>query len=178
MIAYPEPVDDTFGDRLEIKIVDMILELADLHDIRVVYRGEPGVVPVKLYPFVIVFMRREREAQGEEGYGEDTGFQAWNHSGYVSIEVLFKDTATLMPVNRRATVGSYLQSKEFTQAVKQKLTAWDLNADPVVSYGGYQKTVGQLYVDDIVNAMESRDATNVSNRGNISFHLFSRKPKF
>lgn len=143
--------------------------------LKVVYRGEPEVVPVRLYPFAIVFLRRQRVARGEDGYGDETGYRYWRYEGYVSAEVLFKDTAGLLPdANRRADVPSYLDSKELTQAVVQALTSWDPDFQPVLRPDLKESTVGNVWVDDISNGLESRP-DNVSNRGNAAFHLYTRE---
>lgn len=178
-MAIASPPIPTMADLIEERIRDLMLATESLSDLKVWYRGEPGIVPVRLYPFGIVFLRREREARGEEGFGQETGFTYWRYEGYISVEVLFRDTSTLLPdSNRRANVGSYMQSKDFTQIAKTVLTSWDVQGDPVVTADGTERSVNQMFSDDIVNGIESRTPDNVGNRGNVAFHLYVRKNDF
>lgn len=87
-----DPPGDTVSDRIEIKLRNLLAASSDFDGIKVFYRGEPGFVPVKLYPFVIVFLSEETEASGE-GYNESTGLRYYRYDGYISLEVIHKDTS-------------------------------------------------------------------------------------
>lgn len=174
-----DPVSDTMSDRLEEKLRNLLIASSDFDEIKVFYRGEPGFVPVKLYPFVIVFMSEENEAIGSEGYGESTGMRYYRYDSYVSLEVLFKDTATLMPdADRKANVGSYLKAKELTQGAFNAVLSWggpqgELENDPVISADGKEVSV-ELRTDAITNGL-GRRGDNVSNRGTFSCHIYTRR---
>ena len=175
-----DPPSDTMSDRIEKKIRDLLAGSAGFESIKVFYRGEPGFVPVKLYPFVIVFISEEAEAVGQDGFGESTGLRYYRYDGYVSLEVLFKDTTDLMPdpLTRYADVGSYLKAKELTQAAFNAVLSWGgpsggLDQDPVTSFDGKEATV-ELRSDAINNGL-GRRGDNVSNRGTFNFHVYTRR---
>lgn len=172
-----DPPGDTMADRVETFLRDLLLASSDFDELKVIYRGEPGFVPVKLYPFAVLFLSEENEAIGSEGYGESTGLRYYRYDGYVSLEVLFKDTTSLMPdADRRADVGTYLKAKELTQATFNAILSWggpqgNLEENPVLSYDGKEKTV-ELRTDGITNGL-GRRGDNVSNRGTFRFHLYT-----
>jgi hypothetical protein len=174
-----DPPNDTMQDRIEIKLRDLLAGSSDFDSLKVFYRGEPGFVPVKLYPFAIVFLSEEQEAIGQEGFGESTGLRYYRYDGYVSLEVLHKDTTNLMPDgDRYADVGSYLVAKELTQAAFNALLSWggptgELEDDPVVSNDGKEATV-EFRTDSITNGL-GRRGDNVSNRGTMNFHIYTRR---
>jgi hypothetical protein len=168
--------------RTSTKVTDAVVEWADgglsPGVFKVIYRGEPHIVPVKLYPFAIVFLRRQRVARGEDNYGGETGFKYWRYEGYASIEVLYKDTSALLPdSDRKAEVQSYLDSKELTQAVIAAFESWNPDDDPVIRSDDGERTIGEFFSDDISNGIEQRP-DNVSNRGNVTFHLYTRENDF
>lgn len=175
-----DPPQDTMSDRIEKKIRDLLAASSDFDRIKVFYRGEPGFVPVKLYPFIVTFLSEENQAIGQDGFGDSTGMRHFRYDGYVSLEVLFKDTTTLMPdpSSRYADVGSYLEAKELTQAAFNAVLSWGgpsggLEADPVVSFDGKEKTV-ELRSDTITNGL-GRRGDNVSNRGRFAFYVYTRR---
>lgn len=174
-----DPPGDTMADRIENKIRTLLSSSPDFDEIKVFYRGEPGFVPVKLYPFAVVFLSEENEALGQEGYEEATGLRYYRYDGYISLEVLFKDTTTLMPdIDRHANVGSYLKAKELTQAAFNAILTWGgpqahLEDDPVISYDTKEETV-ELRNDTITNGL-GRRGDNVSNRGTFAFHIYTRR---
>ena len=174
-----DPPGDTMADRIENKLRDLLLASSDFDECKVFYRGEPGFVPVKLYPFVIVFLREESEAVGQDGYEESTGMRYFRYEGYISLEVLFKDSGTLMPDgNRRADVGTYLRAKELTQAAFNAILSWGgpqghLEDDPVTSVDGREATV-EFRTDGITNGL-GRRGDNISNRGTFNFHVYTRR---
>jgi len=174
-----DPPTDTMADRIEKKIRGLLAASPDFNDIKVFYRGEPGFVPVKLYPFIVVFLSEETQADAVEGYGDSTGLRYYRYDGYVSLEVLFRDTNNLMPdAYRYADVGSYLEAKELTQAAFNAVVTWggpngQLENDPVVSFDGKEHSV-ELRVDTITNGL-GRRSDNVSNRGNFGFHVYTQR---
>ena len=175
-----DPPTDTMADRLENKIRGVLAASADFSGIKVFYRGEPGFVPVKLYPFAVIFLSEETQADATEGYGDSTGLRYFRYDGYVTLEVLFRDTNTLMPdpVTRYADVGSYLEAKELTQAAFNAVLSWggpqgQLEDDPVVSQDGKERTV-ELRSDTITNGL-GRRGDNVSNRGTFNFHIYTER---
>lgn len=174
-----DPPADTMSDRIEEKLRDLLLASSDFDELKVFYRGEPGFVPVKLYPFAIVFLSEENEAIGQEGYGESTALRYYRYDGYISLEVLFKDTNTLMPdVDRKANVGTYLRAKELTQAAFNAVLSWggpqgNLEQDPVISADTKEQTV-ELRTDAITNGL-GRRGDNISNRGTMNYHVYTRR---
>jgi hypothetical protein len=172
----PDPVSDTMMDRLEATLQDFLLANSDLDRLKVVFRGEPGIVHVKLYPFAIVFLTRARPARGEDGYGQSTGYEHWRYEGFISVEVLIPDTRGMVPgPDRKVTIPSYAGSKEMTQAVVQSLESWDLDEDPVISNDGKTRTTGIFWIDDVTNGIEGRGPETVANRGTARFHMYSKK---
>jgi len=180
-----DPPGDTMQDRIEEKLRDLLIASSDFDELKVFYRGEPGFVPVKLYPFAIVFLSEENEAIGSEGYSESTGMRYYRYDGYVTFEVLFKDTTSLMPdEDRKANVGTYLRAKELTQAGFNALVSWggpqgNLEQDPVLSFdyevgGQHGEATVELRTDAISNGL-GRRGDNVSNRGTVRFHIYTRR---
>lgn len=142
--------------------------------LKVMFRGEPGFVPTRLYPFSIVFLSTEQEATGQDGYSRETGVVNLRYSGYVSCEQYFKDVETLEPdANRKADIGSYQQARELIQGCWDALTAWDATDDPVYSPDSKERTV-ELFIDEIRNGVMGR-ADNFSNRGSFNFHIYTAK---
>lgn len=174
-----DPATDAMQDRIEEKLRNLLIASSEMDPIKVFYRGEPGFVPVKLFPFAIVFLSDENEAIGGEGYEQATGIRYYRYDGYISLEVLAKDTSNLMPdVDRKANVTSYIEAKTLTQAAFNAILAWggpsgELEADPVISYDTKEQTV-ELRTDTINNGL-SRRGDNVSNRGSFQFHIFTRR---
>lgn len=174
-----DPPSDSMADRVENKIRDLLIASPFFDEVRVFYRGEPGFVPVKLYPFVVVFLSQEAEAVNDEGYVPATGLRYFRYDGYVSLEVLAKDTSGLMPdADRKADVPTYIMSKTLTQAAFRTVLEWggtsgELDQNPVVSYDTKEQTV-ELRMDTITNGL-SRRGDNVSNRGSFPFHVYTRR---
>jgi hypothetical protein len=166
-------------DRIEERLRNLLIASPFFDEIKVFYRGEPGFVPVKLFPFVIIFLSQETEATNDEGYAESTGIRYYRYDGYISLEVLAKDTSGLMPdADRKADVPSYLLAKNFTQAAFRTILEWGgpeghLEEDPVISFDGKERTT-ELRTDTITNGL-SRRGDNVSNRGSFPFHLYTRR---
>lgn len=171
---------DTMQDRIEEKIRDLILGSGGLNGVKVVYRGEPGVVPIKLYPFGVVFLDTKREATGEEGYGESTGMRHFRYDGIISFETVYKDTASMAPdANRRANIGSYLEAKALAESAFEALTAWGgpmgiLEGDPVQSANDKEITV-ELRTDNQHNGLADRGNDNANNRSSFEFHIYTRR---
>lgn len=179
-----DDLNDVMSDRIEEKIRDLCLAHSGFDAVKVMYRGEPMVVPVNLHPFATVFLRSEGEAQGMEGMTDDTGpVRRWRYDGYISVEVLLPDTRGLKPdANRKADIPSYLAAKEIVQAAKQAVQGWadpdgDIMMDPVVSDDGREKTV-ELRVDQIQNAIMTRTPDNVVNVATFAFHVYTRRNLF
>jgi hypothetical protein len=172
-------VTDTMMDRVEEKLRDLLLASADLADIEVVFRGEPGVVPTKLYPFMVLFLELKSDANSD-GYGASTGVRNYRLDGYCSVDVLHKDATDLMlPDNRRANVGSYLLAKQYIEAAEIALLAWggpygELEQNPVVSDDGLERTV-EFVPENRRNALVSRDENNYSNRAAFDFHIYTTR---
>jgi hypothetical protein len=179
----PDPVTDVMSDRIEERIRDLCLAHSGFAPVKVMYRGEPTIVPTDLHPFATVFLRREGEAQGQEGMTDDTGpIRRWRYDGYISVEVLMPDTRGLMPdSSRKANVPSYIAAKNIIQAAKQALQAWadpngDIALDPVTSEDG-KETTTELRVDQVTNAIQRR-TDSFSNVGAFAFHVYSRRVLF
>jgi len=178
---WTDPVDDTMQDRIEERLRDLLLAREDLLQLKVIFRGEPGTVPTKLHPFAVVFLELESDAN-QDGYGASTGVRNYRYDGYVSIDVLHKDAAHLMPSSdRRANVSSYLSAKSYIQAARQALMAWGgpfgRLEDPVVSFDTKEQTV-ELVTENIRNGLVSRDENNYSNRAAFDFHIYTTRKFF
>lgn len=174
-----DPVTDTMGDRIENKIRDLLKTHPRMDAIKVFYRGEPGFVPVKLFPMAVVFLAEVQEATGQEQYTQSTGLTFYRYDGYVALEVLQKDTSGLMPdANRNADVPSYLQSKELTQAAFNSVVSWGgpsggLDQTPVISFDTKEATL-EMRTDPFTNGL-ARRGDNVTNRGTFNFHVYTRR---
>lgn len=171
-----DPVTDSMQDRLEIKLRNLLLASSDLNDLKVIYRGEPSIIPVHLYPFGILFLTDQNEAD-TDGYGQATGVTYYRYDGYIALEVVHRDVDGLAPsVQRTADVPSYIAAKKYTQGAYNAIMTWGgpgghLENDPVVSFDGKEQTV-ELRADAINNAL-ARRSDNVSNRGSFSFHIYT-----
>src|SRR4029079_8927671 len=125
--------------------------------------------PVKLHPFVIIFLAEAQEATRQECYGNSTGLRYYRYERYAAIEVVMRDTSGLMPDgNRDANVPSYLEAKTLTQAAFNALMSWGgarglLVDDPVVSFDG-RETASEMRIDPFTNGL-GRRGDNVTNRG-------------
>lgn len=174
-----DPPGDTMADRIENKLRDLLIASAAFNGVPVFYRGEPGFVPVKLFPIVVTFLAEEQEATSQEGYQESTGLRHYRYDGYIALEVIQKDTSGLMPdADRKADVPSYLAAKTLTQAAFNAVLSWggpqgNLEQDPVVSFDGKEQTV-ELRTDTITNGL-ARRGDNVTNRGTLNFHVYTRR---
>jgi hypothetical protein len=145
--------------------------------LKVMYRGEPGFVPTRLYPFAVVFLSTEQQAAGQDGYGRETGVIAFRYSGYVSCEQYFKDSETLEPdANREADIGSYREARELIQGCYLALEGWDPKRDVVWSADKKEQTV-ELFLDTIKNGIMGR-TDNFSNRGSFDFHLYTARQTY
>lgn len=174
---------DVMSDRIEERIRDLCLADHGFDPVRVMYRGEPQLIPVKLYPFATIFMRREGEAQNQEGMTDDTGpVRYWRYDGYISVEVLVPDTRGLIPdEDRKADVPSYIAAKTLIQTAKKAIRGWvdpdGIMLDPVVSEDGKEQTT-ELRTDQIQNALMSRGSDNVNNVATFAFHVYTRRHLF
>jgi hypothetical protein len=176
---------DVFSDRLEEKVRDLCLARDEWDDIKVCYRGEPAIVPVKLYPYAVVFMTTEAEAVGEEGYNQETGPTRYmRYAGFVRVAYLVPDTSGLAPDSgRKAIIPSYDACKKAIQAAKQALQAWGgpvgmLDEDPVTSEDTRELT-SQLRTGAIRNSVTVRPGEdNVSNEGLVEFTIYSRREEY
>ena len=181
-LGWEDPVDDTMQDRIEEKLRDLLIGNDDLAQLRVVYVGEPGPVPTKFHPFAVVFLELEADANSD-GYGASTGVRNYRYDGYISIDVVHKDAAHIMPrSDRRADVPSYKESKRLIQAARQAMMAWagpfgTLGGSPVVSNDGREQTV-EVITENIRNGLVSRDENNYTNRGSFDFHIMTTRRFF
>ena len=142
--------------------------------LKVVYRGEPGFVPTRLYPFSVVFLSTEMQATGQDGYGRETGIISYRYSGSISCEQYFKDVETLEPnSNREADIGSYREARELIQGCWSAITAWDPGNDIVWSEDGKEQT-RELFIDTVRNSIMGR-SDNFSNRGSFDLHIYSTR---
>jgi hypothetical protein len=142
--------------------------------LKVMYKGEPGFVPVHLYPFAAVFLSTEMQAAGQDGYGRETGVISYRYSGYVSCEQYFKDVETLEPnVDREADIGSYRDARQLIQGCWAVLNAWDPKRDAVWSEDTKEQTV-ELFIDTVRNGIMGR-TDNFSNRGSFDFHIYTAR---
>jgi len=181
MPYFGDPVGDTMGDRIEIYLRSLLASSADLSVVQVFYRGDPGIVPVRLHPFCWVFLSEEREATGESGYAESTGMRHFYYDGELNFEVLFKDSLNVVPVDRLAEVPSYMQSKELTQAGVQAVMEWggptgNLEENPVTSFDDKEMTV-EFRLGSVRNGLQDR-VNNVTNRGSVDFRVYTRRLTF
>lgn len=178
-----EPVvverDPAMQDLLEEYLRDLLLEADEFEALKVVYRGEPNVVPARLFPFAVVYMASTTEAMGSEGYGPSTGQRFWRHEGYVAFEVLERDTESLVPdEERKANVASYMSAKDLCQAAVGLLKRWDPDEDPVDLVEGKERSTGEVWFDRIENAMTVRPNETVANRSSVLFHVYSQEDLF
>jgi hypothetical protein len=180
--GWGDPVDSTMQDRIEEKLRDLLLERTELDGLKVIFRGEPGAVPTKLHPFAVVFLELEADANAD-GYGAATGVRHYRYDGYVSIDVVHKDAAGLLPgPDRRSDVGSYLMSKSLIQAARQAIMDWagpfgTLEGTPVVSADTRERTV-EVITENIRNGLISRDENNYTNRASFDFHVMTTRNFF
>jgi hypothetical protein len=178
-----DPVADVMSDRLEERVRDLCLAHAGFDPVKVMYRGEPSIVPTHLHPFSTVFIRQEGEALGQDGHTDDTGpVRRWRYDGYISVEVLLPDTRGLKPVARKADIPSYIDAKMLIQSAKQALWGWadpngDITIDPVTSSDGKEITT-ELRVDQVQNALMTREANSFSNVATFAFHIYTRRNLF
>ena len=174
-----DPTTDTMSDRIENYVRDMLLDLSDWAAIKVMFAGEPTIVPVNLHPFATIFVTQIGEAKGEDGQTDDTGFRRWRYDGYISVEDLIPDVRSMKPVGRKADIPSYKSVKRFIQAGFRALVSWagsegELNMAPITSYDGQEITV-ELRLDVVHNAIQSRPDDSVTNVATLSFHIFTRR---
>lgn len=182
MSYFGDPIGDAMSDRIENKIRSLLVNAPGLSEIQVFYRGDPVVVPVKLYPFCWLLFEVEREAHGENGYDESTGMRYFYYDGTVTIEILAKDALGIMPIERLANVPSHLESKALTQGAMQTLLEWggpsgNLEDDPVTSADGKEQTV-EFLIGTIRYSQRVRPDGNVSNYGSVDVRIFTRRITF
>lgn len=151
--------------------------------LKVMYRGEPNVVPIKLHPFGILQLATEgEELTGADGYGPMTGPTRYlRYDGSLDLNIVVKDTASLMPNDaREADVESYVQCVQLIQDAKQRLWAWGQQygviPGVVVSRSGNEET-STFRVGAVLNGLVRR-VDNVSNSSSFSFHVFTRRQEF
>lgn len=182
MMEWDESIDDTMQDRIENKIRDLLLADARLRPLAAFYKGEPGVVPTKLHPFCVIFLELEADANAE-GYGASTGVRNYRYNGYVSIDVLMKDSRALLPgPDRKVDVPSYGQSKRYIQAARQAIMSWGgpfggLEQSPVVSVDEKERTV-EMITGNLRNGLASREENNYTNRGSFEFTVMTTRQFF
>lgn len=181
-MMWQEPIDNTMQDRLEDKLIELLLADVRLEPLAVIYRGEPGAVPTKLHPFGAVFLELETDAN-QDGYGSSTGVRNYRYSGYVSIDVLMKDARGLLPgASRRVDVPSYRESKRYIQVARQAIMAWggpfgELEENPVVSSDTKERSV-EMITSNLRNGLASRDDNNYTNRGSFEFSIMTTRQMF
>lgn len=178
MIA--DPPTDTMQDRIEEKIRDLLLASPELSSLVIVFRGEPGQVPVKMHPFAVVFLELESDAN-QDGYGASTGVRNYRFDGYVSVDVVHKDATAIpaLPHDRKHDVVSYIQAKTLIQAARKALMAWGgptggLEADPVISQDTRERTV-EMITENVRNGLTARSENNYSNRSSFDFHIMTTR---
>lgn len=138
----------------------------------VFYRGAPGIVPARLYPFGEVFLSDAVDTKGQDGYREMAGMEYLRYEGYVAFEVLHRDPAFLVPnAQRSADVPSYLDAKELTHAAVNALTAFDWKNVGVQSFDVHETTIELRYVR-VRNALAQRK-DSVANRGEFEFNVYT-----
>jgi hypothetical protein len=177
-----DPVSDVMSDRLEEALRDRLLARSEWNIVQVCYRGEPGIVPVRLYPFGVVFITTEAEGLGADGYTSDTGpVASIRYDGFVTVEVLVSDTRGLVPdMNRKADVASYLAAKKLIQTAKQVLTDWAVDADGVgvvISADGKER-LSTIRVDNVQNALTVRPNETIANTATLPWHAYTRRAEF
>lgn len=179
---WADPIDDTMQDRIEEKIRDLLLASPDLKDLKVIWRGEPGVVPIAYHPFGVLFLELESDANSE-GYGASTGVRNYRYDGYFSVDVVFKDASEMVPDQfRRANVRSYLMAKRYIQGARKAVMGWGgpfgtLEQDPVISADTKERTV-ELITENIRNGLVARDENNYTNRASFDFHVMTTRQFF
>src|SRR5688572_24820990 len=175
-----DPPNDTMSDRIEEKLRDLLLSPVELKSLVVVFRGEPGQVPVTYHPFAVVFLETINDANGL-GYGASTGVRNYEYGGYVSIDVVHKDAMDIpeRPPGRKHDVESYKLAKELIHAARKAIMSWGgphgvLEASPVISYDGHEKTV-ELITGEIRNGLVARSENNYSNRSSFEFRIMTTR---
>jgi hypothetical protein len=176
-----DPVTDSMSDRIEEKVRDLVLSHVGSKDLAVVYRGDPFIVPVKLYPFAFVMLTVERE---DARRGRETGPATyWSYEGFVNVETLVKDVTGLVPDRtRRADVPSYALTRRLVQAARQSVYEWGgpagtiRDSEQVVSATGKERTIA-LEVGEIQNGLQER-GDNVSNTGLFRFAVVTRREEY
>ena len=150
-----------------------------LDQLNALVRGEPEILPVRYYPFAVVFVQRRREAQGERGYGISTGMVDYVYAFYVAIEVLLKDTSGLVPDEKRwIDVPSYDLAHELGSAALAAVQEWggemgDLSDDPLYNLARTEKT-SEIRLGDVSMGLANRN-DNVSNRATFEGAIYSQK---
>lgn len=174
---------NTMSDRIEEKFRDLLLAEPGCDDLKAIYRGDPYIVPSRLHPFAMVACVSERAADGERGYGNETGpVTYWVYEGAIALEVLARDSKDLAPDDtRRADVPSYKETRRLMDAARRSVLAWAgkdgmiPEGSRVVSADGKETTllliVGRV---DYGLAVQSR-SDNVTNIGTFDWRVFSRR---
>lgn len=176
----PEPTNDTMAQRIEDAIRDLALGRADLAHVQVFYRGEPSpILPVELYPLSVVTLPGALEVRSaRDGVYPTTGFTYYERRGYLAFEVIQPDADAIIPdEDRRANTPSYDAARQATEAGRQLLEGWDLATSPVVSQDGRELTILRVLIDGWTVGPASRP-TNYTNRGQVDFHLFTRRTDY
>jgi len=171
--------------RIEEAVRDLMLVSVEgdpLEDLVVWFRGDPNVVPVKLYPFGAVFITLGGEGQGTDGYTDDTGpTLSLRYDGFVSVEVLHRDASALVRgSDRKIDVPSHDLAQAYAQAALNRLRAWGPSSHTieglVTSQDGKELTSSLSY--DAIRWGLNERVNNVSNLGTFEFHIFTRRREY
>jgi len=180
-----DPLDDTFADRVEEKIRDLMLASADLDELAAIFKGDPWLVPAQWHPFALVALLVEQDPAKERGFESETGpVTYWKYEGVVQIETLGRDASGLTPVARKADVPSYKLTRRLVQGAKRAILAWCgpdggiPDGNRIISADGKESSL-LLVVGRIENglAVQAR-SENVTNTGSFPFTLFTRREDF
>jgi len=166
-------------EAITVKAAGKLTAAAGLAPLKVLYEGEPAIVPVKLYPFGVLFIESSREATGEDGYGGLTGMRYYRFDGYLSIEVLHRDAPMMVPgPDRTVAIPSYNEVKGLISQAHDVFIAWGgagherILEDPATSIDDRAETV-ELFIDTIRYGLNRRE-NNVSNTASFEFHIYVR----
>lgn len=176
---------DTMTKQLEGWLQGLFNAAPDLDDVKAIIAGEPFVVPVKLHPFLTVFVGERREAE-ERGYGEETGpVVGYAYPGYVSIETLLNDAPALKvgpagPTSRLMVIPSHDLCDRLTwavwEAMKGAMDPHQVIEGTVVSYDDKERTQ-ELALGSMRFGLQQRP-DSVTNTGTVEFTIYSRREEF
>ena len=173
-----------FGWLIQEKIRDLVLD-ADA-ELKAMYIGEVAGIPIRLHPWALVFSPTEQEAEGEDGYVQDTGpTTRLRYHGYVTVAVAVKDVAALVPGDdRKANSPSYQECALRTQRALTAVRAW---GDPygdlqgvghvLVSTDGKERTV-ELRLGTIRHSLGEREEGSVTDEGSFDWIVTTKKEEY